>query len=45
MPGYMIHLAVGKVYAENNKIEDIKVFEKGIIDPDMIEDKSKSHYG
>ena len=41
----MIHLAVGKVYSENNKIEELIDFEKGIIDPDMIEDKSKSHYG
>lgn len=41
----MIHLAVGKVYEKNNRIEDIIGFEKGIIAPDMAEDKSKSHYG
>ena len=45
MPGYIIHLAVGKIYSQNNKIEDIESFEKGIMAPDMLEDKSKSHYG
>lgn len=45
MPGYMIHLAVGSVYLQNNKIKDIKDFNKGIIEPDMISDKTKSHYG
>lgn len=41
----MIHLAVGKVYLKNNKIENKKDFEKGIIEPDRKEDKVKSHYG
>lgn len=45
MPGYIIHLAVGKIYSKNNKIEDIKNFEKGIVEPDMAENKSESHYG
>lgn len=45
MAGYIIHLAVGKVYSRNNTIEDEKSFEKGIMAPDMAEDKSKSHYG
>lgn len=45
MPGYMIHLAIGSVYLQNNKIEDVKNFNKGIIAPDMIADKTKSHYG
>lgn len=45
MAGYMIHLAVGKVYEQNNKIKDIKAFENGIIMPDLLPDKSKSHYG
>jgi len=45
MPGYVIHLAVGKVYEKNNKIEDIPSFERGIIAPDLALDKSKSHYG
>ena len=45
MPGYVIHLAVGKVYSENNKIEDLKSFERGIIAPDISENKVESHYG
>ncbi len=45
MPGYMIHLAVGSVYLQKNKIEDIESFNKGIIAPDRIPDKTKSHYG
>lgn len=45
MPGYIIHLAIGKVYAQNNKIRDLVSFEKGIIAPDMAKDKAKSHYG
>ena len=47
MPGYVIHLAVGKVYSKKNKIKNIEDFERGIIAPDLIgkKDKSKSHYG
>lgn len=45
MPGYIIHLAVGSVYLQNNKIENLESFYKGIIEPDMITDKTKSHYG
>ena len=45
MPGYIIHLAVGKIYSQNNKIENIEEFEKGILAPDGQKDKGKSHYG
>lgn len=45
MPGYVIHLAVGKIYSQNNKIDDLNSFEEGIIAPDMSENKAKSHYG
>ena len=47
MPGYIIHLAVGKEYAKKNEIKNIEEFEKGIIAPDLIskEDKQASHYG
>lgn len=45
MPGYIIHLAVGKVYCKNNKIEDIQSFIKGVIAPDQEKDKRISHYG
>lgn len=45
MPGYVIHLAVGKVYLCHNKISDVASFEKGIVAPDMEKDKAKSHFG
>ena len=45
MPGYVIHLAVGKVYSKENNINNIESFEKGIIAPDLVKDKRKSHYG
>lgn len=45
MPGYVIHLAVGKVYSKENNIDNIESFEKGIIAPDLVKDKRKSHYG
>ncbi len=45
MPGYVIHLAVGKVYLKDNKVGNIREFERGIMAPDMVQDKSKSHYG
>ena len=45
MPGYVIHLAVGKVYLRDNKVENVTEFERGIIAPDIVADKSKSHYG
>lgn len=45
MPGYIIHLAIGKIYAQHNKIKDLEDFEKGLIAPDMTNDKTKSHYG
>lgn len=45
MAGYVIHLAVGKVYARYNEIEDIASFEKGIIDPDILKEQGlESHY-
>lgn len=45
MPGYVIHLAVSKVYSNKNKIGDVESFERGIIAPDLAKDKAKSHYG
>lgn len=45
MPGYIIHLAVGREYMKKNKIDDVKSFEKGIIAPDLKKDKRISHYG
>lgn len=44
MASFNIHLAVGKRYAEKNKIEDLESFYNGIIEPDLVEDKTMSHY-
>lgn len=44
MPGYVIHLAIGKEYAKRNKIKDEESFFRGIIMPDLL-DKKTSHYG
>lgn len=43
MPGYVIHLAVAKKYAENHDIKDIEEFFNGCIEPDM-QDKTNTHY-
>ena len=45
MPGYVIHLAIGKIYEKNNYIKDIESFEKGIIAPDLTTNKPMTHYG
>lgn len=45
MPGYVIHLAVGKVYSRKNEIEDLEAFENGLIVPDFTKNKSETHYG
>lgn len=44
MPGYVIHLAIGKKYLERNKINDEASFLRGCIEPDLL-DKNNSHYG
>ena len=54
MPGYTIHMAIAKQYAQkhNTEIKNKEEFIKGSIAPDMnenldgpAEDKSKTHYG
>lgn len=46
MPGYVIHLAVAKRYAERNKIIESKEFIQGVIAPDLLKQKGiDSHYG
>lgn len=45
MPGYVIHLAVGSVYAQKYPITDMNAFMRGIIAPDRAQDKATSHYG
>lgn len=47
MPGYIIHLAVAKVYSTKH-IKDINNYESfidGVIFPDSVSDKSVTHYG
>ena len=45
MASFNIHLAVGKRYIEKTKIiKDEKEFYKGIIEPDLVNDKKISHY-
>lgn len=44
MPGFQIHIAIGKRYIKKHKIENTKDFLRGTIAPDFVEDKSKSHY-
>lgn len=44
MPSFQMHLAVAKVYMENHNIENEKEFISGILDPDLAENKDKSHY-
>ena len=45
MASFNIHLAIGKRYIEKgNKIDHEEDFFRGIIAPDLVEDKAKSHY-
>lgn len=45
MPGFVIHLSIANKYLENNYIENSQDFYKGIISPDLTDDKAKTHYG
>ena len=47
MPGYVIHLAVAQEYLKKhkNKKENYDEFIEGVIYPDSVTDKSKTHYG
>jgi len=42
MQEFIIHLAIGKLYAEKNTIENWKAFENGIIMPDL---RGNSNFG
>lgn len=44
MPSFNIHLAVAVKYSEKNNIENKESFFKGSIAPDLVKDKSISHY-
>lgn len=46
MPGFVIHTAIGQEYLKKHKkVENYDEFIMGNIQPDLIKDKSKSHYG
>lgn len=46
MPGFVIHLAIGKEYAKKNKkINNLEEFLQGTIAPDLTSNKSLTHYG
>ena len=45
MPGYVMHLAIAQEYLRKNKLEYSEEFIKGTVAPDMIKQKSISHYG
>lgn len=48
MPSFNIHLAVGKRYYEkNNNINDLELFYRGLLAPDLVKEKggkAKTHY-
>ena len=44
MPSFNIHLAVAIKYCEKNNIENKEIFYRANIDPDLVKDKSVSHY-
>lgn len=44
MPSFNIHLAVAVKYKEKNDIKNKEDFYRGSIDPDLVKDKSISHY-
>lgn len=45
MPGFQIHIAIGKRYLiKHNDIKEEEEFLNGVIAPDFVEDKAKSHY-
>ena len=47
MPGLTIHIAIAKQYIAKHKkeIKNEEEFIKGVIAPDLSEDKNQSHYG
>ena len=44
MASFSIHLAVAKRYVEKNNIDNKAELYKGIIDPDLVDNKDISHY-
>lgn len=44
MASFGIHLAIAKVYLDNNEVEYPKEFLKGVVEPDLVKNKKISHY-
>ena len=44
MAGFSIHLAIAKRHIEKNKTNNEIDLYKGVIDPDLVDDKNISHY-
>lgn len=45
MPGFQIHIAIGKRCLDKHRnIQKSEDFLNGVIAPDFVEDKTKSHY-
>ena len=47
MPSFTIHIAIAKQYIKKhqNQIKSEEAFIKGVLAPDLVKDKHKSHYG
>ena len=45
MPSFNIHLAIAKLYAKRARVKDLTAFYKGTVDPDLTDNKDKTHYG
>lgn len=45
MPGYVVHIAIAQEYLKKHNQNFSGEFIEGSIYPDLISDKSKSHYG
>lgn len=45
MPGYVIHLSIANKYLEKNNTENRNEFFKGVIAPDLTDNKLITHYG
>lgn len=45
MPGYVVHVAIAQEYLKKQKKEYSKEFIDGVIYPDLVSEKSKTHYG
>ena len=44
MPSYTIHIAIAKEFLRKNKGYDEEQFIKGMIAPDLVNDKSRTHF-